>query len=182
MKRLVWAIVLTACAQTRIEAPALARVLDDGRLTPIYGLAGNFVRGESGSELLAYSFDGEIEWRLEAGRVTANGAVLALTETEAIFRGATVTFPRTGEVWRYDGETIVRAEAPSPLIAGRHIEWRDGKLFVTQSDGGVESVDYPDAPPAITAAGADWAHWRGHLLRLAKGRVELFVLPERRRE
>lgn len=182
MKRIGFIFALALSAQSSIEAPALARVLDDGRLTPVYGLAGNFVRGESGAALLAYSFDGVIEWRLETGRVSANGAVLATTETEAVFRGATATFPRTGEVWRYDGETIVRADAPSQTIAGRQIDWRDGKLFVTQSDGAIEVLDCPDEPASITAAGAGWAHWRGHLLRLTPGRVAIYVLPQRRRE
>ncbi|MBM3765765.1 MAG: hypothetical protein FJW32_10275 [Acidobacteria bacterium] len=182
MKKLACLIAVAVCAQSPIEAPALARVLDQGRLTQIYGLAGNFVRGEDGAALLAYSFDGDIEWRLEPGRVSANGAVLAVTETEAVFRGATVTFPRTGEIWRYDGESIVRADAASSTIAGRLIEWRDGQLFVTQPGGEIEVIDCPAEPSSITAAGAGWAHWQGYLLRLAKDRVALFVLPERRRE
>lgn len=182
MKRLVYLFAVAVCAQSSIDAPALARVLDDGRLTPVYGLAGNFVRGESGAALLAYSFDGFLEWRLEPGRVSANGVVMAVAETEAMFRGDTVSFPRTGEVWRYAGEAFVRAETATPFVSGRLIEWRDGKLFVTQSDGAVESVDCPEEPDSMTAAGADWAHWRGHLLRLSPGRVALYVLPQRRRE
>lgn len=182
MKKSSLLFAIAVCAQSSIDAPALARVLDDGRLTPVYGLAGNFVRGESGAALLAYSFDGLLEWRLEPGRLSVNGAVMAVSETEAVFRGDTATFPRTGEVWRYDGETFVRADAAPSTIAGRQIEWRDGKLFVTQSDGAVESVDCAEEPGSITAAGANWAHWRGHLLRLSKGRVGLYALPQRRRE
>lgn len=182
MKKAAVLFALAVCAQPSIDAPALARVLDGGRLTPIYGLAGNFVRGEDGVALLAYSFDGLLEWRLEPGRLSVNGAVMAVAETEAVFRGDTATFPRTGEVWRYDGEAFVRADAAQATIAGRLIEWRDGKLFVTQSDGAVESVDCPEEPDSMTAAGAGWAHWRGHLLRLSRGRVALYVLPQRRRE
>ena len=182
MKRITLVFAIAVCAQSSIEAPALARVLDDGRLTPVYGLAGNFVRGDAGTPLLGYSFDGTTEWRLEPGRVSANGAILAVTETEAVFRGATVTLPRTGEVWRYDGEAIVRAESAASTIAGRLIEWRDRELLVTQADGAVETIQCPDQPAAMTAAGADWAHWPGHLLRLTAGRVTLYVLPERRRE
>jgi hypothetical protein len=182
MKRLLCLIAAVVGAQPSVEAPVLARVLDGGRLTPVFGLAGNFVRGEGGAALLAYSFDGLLEWRLEPGRVSANGAGMATTETEASFRGDTVTFPRTGDVWRYDGEAIVRADASKSTIAGRVIEWRGGKLFVTQPGGAVESIECAEEPDSITAAAAEWAHWRGHLLRLSEGRVALYVLPQRRRE
>ena len=182
MRKIGLVFAVAVCAQSSIDAPALARVLDGGRLTAVYGLAGNFVRGENGAALLAYSFDGAIEWRLEPGRVSANGATMAVTETEAVFRGSTVTFPRTGEVLRYDGESIRPADSASPAIAGRIIEWRDGKLFVTQPSGDVESVDCLNEPAGMTAAEAHWAHWPGHLLRLTPGRVALYVLPERRRE
>ncbi|MBM3782946.1 MAG: hypothetical protein FJW30_01235 [Acidobacteria bacterium] len=168
-----------------VEAPPVAVVLDGGQLTRVYGLAGNFLRGESGERLLAYSFDGEIEWRLEPGRLLVrHGAVqdvLAVQAESAVFRGRTATLPDSRAV-AWNGERIVEAKEAGLLIAGRAIEWRAGSLTVTQPDGTAESVDCPNPPGSLTAAGQDWAHFDGHLLRLTPNRVTLYILPARSRQ
>jgi hypothetical protein len=215
----VLSVVLSA--QQAIDAPPLAHVLDgEGALTPIHGLAGNFVSGRPGVALLAYSNDGDIEWRLEPGRLSAtrggHTAVFATTATRAVFRGEMAVLAGPNETLRLVGDSLVFAtepltagqargrerqkpeafgarvsgqvtgEEPAGRIAGRAIRWLEGMLRIVQMDGAVEEIACPVEPEHITAASANWAHLvidgRPHLLRLTAGRVELFVLPQRRRE
>lgn len=192
MKRLVLFLSAILSAQQSIDAPPLAHVLNaDGLLTPIFGLAGNFVAGRSSQFLLAYSNDGDIEWRLEPGRLSATRggrtAVFATTASRAIFRGDAAVLPESGEILRLDGESFVRtSEEPAKLVAGRSIRWEDGMLRITQPNGAVEELPCPVEPDELTAAASDWVHvtvdGRAHLLRLTAGRAALFVLPLRRRE
>lgn len=169
-----------------VEAPPLAVVLDSTsyRLTRVYGLAGNFVRGEAGEELLAYSFDGEIEWRLEPGRLVARRggieAILATQSETAVFRGATARLA-DGRIVALDEDRLVDVEVLSHRIAGRAIAWSGGELIVTQPDGTEERIPCATEPAGLTAAGPDWAHFEGRLLRLTAGRVALYHLPERSR-
>ncbi|MBI2685955.1 MAG: hypothetical protein HYX27_06545 [Acidobacteria bacterium] len=166
-----------------LDAPPLAFVLDQaGQLTPIYGVAGNFIPGRPGPSLLAYSNDGEIEWRLEPGRLTATRAsrtyAFPTAATRANFRGSTAYLPN---------ETIRLDDEPeSQLLAGRAITWSEGKLRITQPGGSQEELTLPYEPERMSAAAANWAYLivngRAHLLRLTPGRVELFVLPQRSRE
>jgi hypothetical protein len=159
MRVLLLLLPVLLSAQSALEAPVLAQVLDDeGFLTPVHGLAGNFVAGRRapGPALLAYSNDGEIEWRLEPGRLIAirDGAMATVptTATRAIFRGDRAVLPESNETWRLAGDTF-----------------------------GYSSQE----PDRMTAAAANWAHvsiaGRAHLLRLTPGKVELFVLPRRGR-
>ena len=192
MKRLFILLSAVLSAQQAIDAPPLAHVLDgEGLLTPIHGLAGNFVSGRPGPVLLAYSNDGDIEWRLEAGRLSATRgdvtAVYATPATNAIFRGAVAVLPEFAEFLIFDGEDVHQTSDKSTLqLAGRTVLWKDGKLRIFQEDGALEEVECPVEPERMTAAAAHWAHLviknRPHLLRLTSGRVELFILPERLRE
>jgi hypothetical protein len=176
-------------AQSSIDAPPLAQVLDaNGRLTRVFGVAGSFVRGEpDAAAYLAYSFDGVIEWRLEEGRVTVseNGKtfVLPTTETTARFRGRTVDLGASGS-YRFDGEQWQPVESPERAILGTGIEYRDRVLVVRHGDGTEEQVSCPREPESMTAAGAAWVSLRiggqAYLLRVTKGRVKLYLLPERR--
>jgi hypothetical protein len=193
MRVLLLLLPVLLSAQSALEAPVLAQVLDDeGFLTPVHGLAGNFVAGRRapGPALLAYSNDGEIEWRLEPGRLIAirDGAMATVptTATRAIFRGDRAVLPESNETWRLAGDTFVySSDEPLAQLAGRVITWRDGKLRIFQRDGAEEDVDCPQEPDRMTAAAANWAHvsiaGRAHLLRLTPGKVELFVLPRRGR-
>ena len=191
MKRFIFFLSVILSAQQAIDSPPLAHVLDSaGLLTPIHGLAGNFLSGPPGPELLAYSNDGDIEWRLEPGRLSAtrNGraTVFPTAATRASFRGDVATLPESNESLRLTGDSLESAKPQTPKFAGRWIEWRDGKLQILQSDGAFEEIACPQEPESMTAAAANWAHLvinsRPHLLRLTPGRVALFVLPERRRE
>ena len=194
MKRLILLCSLLLPAQSALEAPVLAQVLDaEGFLTPVHGTAGNFVAGRRapGPALLAYSNDGVIEWRLEPGRLIAirDGAMATVTTTatRAIFRGDRAVLPESNETWRLAGDTFVySSDEPLAQLAGRVITWRDGKLRIFQKDGAEEEVECLQEPESMTAAAANWAHvviaGRAHLLRLTPGRVELFVLPRRGRE
>lgn len=193
MKHLAFLFSAVVLAQSALEAPVLAQVLDeDGFLTPIHGLAGNFVAGRraTGPALLAYSNDGEIEWRLEPGRLIAirDGATatVATTAKRAIFRGDRAVLPESNETWRLAGDMFVySSDEPLSQLAGRVVTWRDGKLRIFQRDGAEEEVECLQEPDSLTAAAAEWAHvviaGRAHLLRLKPGRVELFVLPQRGR-
>ena len=193
MKRLLLLVSVLVSAQPAVEMPVVAQVLDEeGFLTPIHGLAGNFVAGRRapGPALLAYSNDGEIEWRLEPGRLMAirDGAMAAVTTTaiRAIFRGDGAVLPESNETWRLVGDTLVlSSDEPFAQLAGRVVTWRDGKLRVFQRDGSVEEAECLQEPDSMTAAAANWAHvviaGRAHLLRLTAGRVELFALPRRGR-
>lgn len=193
MMRVLWLFSLLAAAQPAVESPVVAQVLDEeGFLTPVHGLAGNFVAGRRapGPVLLAYSNDGEIEWRLEPGRLIAirDGAMATVTTTatRAIFRGDRAVLPESNEAWRLVGDTFVSSsDEPLAPLAGRVVTWRDGKLRVFQRDGAVEEVECLQEPDSMTAAAANWAHvviaGRAHLLRLTPGRVELFALPRRGR-
>ena len=179
-------------AQPAVDAPPLAQVIDaDGWLTPIHGLAGNFLSGRPGPALLAYSNDGDIEWRLEPGRLSAtrNGrtANFATAATRAVFRGDMAVLPDSNETFRLAGDLLVfSSEEQSSQLAGRVINWRDGKLRIFQLDGTMEEIECLQKPESMTAAAANWARLvisnRQHLLRLTPGRVELFVLPQRSRE
>ena len=191
MKRLLLVLSSILTAQQAIDTPTLAHVLDaDGLLTPIHGLGGNFLSGRRGPALLAYSNDGAIEWRLEPGRLSATRdgrvTVFATTATRAIFRGDVAILPDSDERLRLTGDSLESSEAQTGKLAGRVIEWRDGKLRILQPDGAVYEIECPQEPERMTAAAANWAHLvinsRPHLLRLTPGRVELFVLPQRRRE
>ena len=194
MKRLILLCSLLLPAQSALEAPVLAQVLDaEGFLTPVHGTAGNFVAGRRapGPALLAYSNDGVIEWRLEPGRLIAirDGAMATVTTTatRAIFRGDRAVLPESNETWRLAGDTFVySSDEPLAQLAGRVITWRDGKLRIFQKDGAEEEVECLQEPESMTAAASNWAHvviaGRAHLLRLTPGRVELFVLPRRGRE
>jgi hypothetical protein len=187
MKRLV--VLFSLILSGQVDSPPLAHVLDgEGRLTPIHGLAGNFIAGrpEASPALLAYSNDGAIEWRLERGRLSAtrNGvtAVFATEATRAVFRGDFAVLPESNESLRLAGDTLVfSSEEPPSQLAGRLITWVDGKLRIFQVDGSVEETVCPQEPDSLSAAAAHWAHvviaGRAHLLRLTAGRVELFVLP-----
>jgi hypothetical protein len=191
MKRLLWLCPMLLAAQSALDVPPLAQVRNgDGRLTPIYGLAGNFVSGEPGPVLLAYANDGELEWRLEPGRLTVTRqgrtTVFPADARRAIFRGAAVQFPDSSETLRLDGDSLVpSSEEPLSQLAGRTIEWVDGKLRIFQPDGRVDEVACAAEPESWTAAGPDWAHLtiagRSYLLRLAAGRAALYVLPLRGR-
>jgi len=192
MKRLLLVLAAVLSAQHAIDAPPLAHVLDaDGLLTPIHGLAGNFLPGRPGPALLAYSNDGQIEWRLEPGRLSATRdgrtAVYATAATSAIFRGAVAVLPASNETLRLAGDLLVfSSEELQSQLAGRVIIWRDGKLRIFQLDGALEEIDCLQEPESMTAAAANWARLvinrRPHLLRLTPGRVALFVLPQRSRE
>jgi|GEM_PF-1617545 len=191
MKRTLLFLSAILSAQHSIDAPPLAHVLDaDGWLTPIHGLAGNFLNGRPGPFLLAYSNDGDIEWRLEPGRLSATRdgrtAFIATTATHAQFRGDIAMLPESGETLRLNGDSLILSEGSSLRLAGRVIEWLDGRLRIFQSDGAFEEVACLQEPERMTAAAANWAHvvigGHPHLLRLTKGRVELFVLPVRSRE
>ncbi|MFN0103463.1 MAG: hypothetical protein ACKV2U_15400 [Bryobacteraceae bacterium] len=192
MKPLLLFLSAVLSAQHSLDAPTLAHVLDaDGQLTPILGLAGNFVPGRPGPALLAYSNDGDIEWRLEPGRLSATRdgrtAWFATPATRAFFRGAFAIFPDTNEILRLDGDLFVNSsDKPNLQLAGRAITWHDGKLRIFQPDGTEEEIACPQEPESITAAAAGWAHLivnrRSHLLRLTSGRAQLYVLPQRRRE
>lgn len=192
MKRLLLFLSAMLSAQQSIDTPPLAHVLDgEGLLRRIHGLAGNFVAGLPGAALLAYSNDGDIEWRLETGRLSATRgevtAVYATTATRAIFRGTAALLPEFTELLSFDGTGIHQSsEKSNSQLAGRTVLWNDGKLQIFQEDGTLEEIDCPVEPERMTAAAANWAHLviehRPHLLRLTAGRVELFVLPERRRE
>ncbi|HEU0123702.1 MAG TPA: hypothetical protein VFQ91_24440 [Bryobacteraceae bacterium] len=187
---LIFSAVLSA--QPALDAPPIARVLDrEGALTPIHGLAGNFIPGEPGPALLAYSNDGVIEWRLEPGRLTATQAgqtaVFSTTATRAVFRGDSAVLPESNESLRLVGDSLLNSsDEPTTQLAGRLIEWRDGKLHIFQADGSEEIIACLHEPEAMTAAAAHWAHLtiggQAHLLRLTAGRVELFVLPHRSRQ
>jgi len=191
MKRLLLLFPVVLFAQSGLDSPPLAHVLDqDGKLTPIYGLAGNFIAGEPGAPLLAYSNDGELEWRLEPGRLTVRRqertTVFPTEAVRAVFRGATVRFPDSNETFRLVGDSLVPSSGePLPQLAGRTIVWVDGKLRIFQADGTAEEVDCEREPESWTAAAAGWAHLtiagRPHLLRLTGGRTRLYVLPQRRR-
>ena len=186
MRTLLWLFCLAVGAQEIGQAPALARVLDrEGRLTAVYGLAGNFAAGAPGEALLEYANDGEYEWRLAEGSLSVTHAGRTVTmstgATAAEFRGAYAVLD--GAVVRLDGEALVpAAEAPAPA---RTIAWAEGWLTVRQADGTEERVECAREPGAWRAAAAEWVHTRidgqSYLLRLTPGRVALFVLPERRR-
>jgi hypothetical protein len=186
MRTLLWLCCVAMGAQEIGHAPALARVLDrEGRLTAVYGLAGNFAAGEPGEALLAYANDGEYEWRLAEGLLSVTHAGRTVTSATAAmaaeFRGAYAVLE--GQAVRLEGEAIVpAAEAPAPE---RTIAWAEGWLMVRQADGTEERVECAREPGAWRAAAADWAHARidgqSYLLRLTPGRVALYVLPERRR-
>jgi hypothetical protein len=95
--------------------------------------------------------------------------------------------PDSNEFLTFDGTVIHQTSEDHNLqLAGRKVLWNDGKLQIFQADGALEEIDCPVEPERMTAAAAHWAHLtiggRPHLLRLTPGRVELFVLPERRRE
>jgi len=192
MKRILLVLSTVLSAQQAIDAPPLAHVLNsDGLLMPIHGIAGNFVPGRAGMALLAYSNDGDIEWRLEAGRLSATReeqtAVYVTTATTAIFRGDTAYLPETKDYIKFDGQMFHHSSEKSNLqLAGRKVFWKDGRLQIFQADGAMEEIACPLEPERMTAAAANWAHLviegRAHLLRLTPGRVELFVLPERRGE
>jgi len=192
MKRFLLVLSAVLAAQPALDAPPLAHILDaEGFLTPIHGIAGNFVAGEPGPALLAYSNDGQIEWRLEPGRLSATrGGVTATfptTATLANFRGEFAVLPESNETLRLAGDEInYSSEEPQAQLAGRLIVWRDGKLQILQPDGSEEEVECPREPAHMTAAAADWAHLtvhgRPHLLRLTSGRTALFVFPRRHRE
>ena len=192
MKRLLLVLSVVLSAQPAIDAPPLAHVLDaDGLLTPIHGLAGNFISGQPGPALLAYSNDGDIEWRLEPGRLSATRdgrtVVFATAATRAVFRGAVASLPDSNEALRLAGDLLVfSSEELTSQLAGRVIIWRDGKLRIFQLDGTLEEIECLHEPESMTAAAANWARLvinkRPHLLRLTPGRVELFVLPQRSRE
>ena len=190
MMRLLLLLSVAVCAQQVLDVPALAHVLDgDGRLTAVYGLAGNFVPGVPGETLLAYANDGEYEWRLAAGEVTVTHegqtARRATEATRAEFRGAYAVLGEERETLRLEGGELVAAEeAPAALsLAGRTILWAEGQLRVTQADGSEEPVDCPLEPEGMTAAGAEWARLtlagRPYLLRVTPGRVGLYLLPKR---
>lgn len=192
MKLLLFFLCLALGAQELLEVPPLAYLRDwEGRLSPIYGLAGNFVHGPAGAEVLAYSNDGDIEWRLEPGRLVAQRdareAFYPTEATAAEFRGDTALLRETGELLRLEGETLVAASAAAQpsTVAGRVVTWSEGRLTVRQADGAETVVDCPGEPSEITAAAANWARLtvgrQTYLLRLDAGRVELFVLPARRR-
>lgn len=192
MKRLVFFLSAILSAQSALDAPPLAHVLDaGGLLTPVLGLAGNFVAGRPGPALLAYSNDGDIEWRLEPGRLSATrdgrSAVFATAAVRAVFRGEFAVLPESNEILRLDGDLLVSSsEAPAARLAGRIVAWREGRLHITQPDGSEEEAECLQEPSQMTAAAAGWAHLliadRPHLLRLTPGRVQLFVLPQRSRE
>jgi hypothetical protein len=191
MKRLLILLPAVLAAQSALDSPPLAHVLDAaGQLTPVYGLAGNFIAGEPGPALLAYSNDGELEWRLEPGRLTVRRqgrtTVFPTEAVRAVIRGTAVQFPDTNETFRLDGDSLVpSSEEPPSQLAGRTIAWMDGKLRIFQADGSVEEVNCEREPESWTAAAADWARLtidgRPYLLRLTAGRTRLYVLPQRRR-
>ena len=192
MKRLLLVFSVALSAQQAIDAPPLAHIVDaNGRLTLIHGLAGNFLSGPPGPALLAYSNDGDIEWRLEPGRLSATRdgrtANFATAATRAVFRGDMAVLPASNETLRLAGDLLVfSSEEQISQLAGRVITWRDGKLRIFQLDGAVEEIECLQEPESMTAAAANWARLvidnRPHLLRLTPGRVELFVLPQRSRE
>ncbi len=192
MKRLLLALSVVLSAQQTLDSPPLAHILDaEGRLTPIYGLGGNFITGRPGPQLLAYANDGDVEWRLEAGRLSATRggrtAVLATVATRAIFHGEFAVLPESKETLRLVGDSIVdSSDEPLSQLAGRVVRWQDGKLRIFHPDGAEEEIECPQEPDAMTAAAADWAYVtigsRSHLLRLTRGRVQLFVVPQRSRE
>ncbi|MCC6537816.1 MAG: hypothetical protein IT162_09720 [Bryobacterales bacterium] len=192
MKRILLALSAVLSAQHTLDSPPLAHVLDaDGRLTAVHGLGGNFIAGRPGPALLAYSNDGDIEWRLEAGRLSATRAgmtaVFATTATHANFRGEFAALPESKETLRLVGDSIVdSSDEPHSQLAGRLVRWQDGKLRIFQPDGTGEEIECPKEPDTMTAAAADWAHLtigdRPYLLRMTRGRVQLFVLPQRSRE
>ncbi len=190
MTRLLLLLSVAVSAQQVLDLPPLAHVLDgEGRLTAVYGLAGNFVPGAPGETLLAYANDGEYEWRLAAGElvVTHEGqtARRATEATRAEFRGAFAVLGEERETLRLEGGELVAAEAaPAALsLAGRTVVWADGQLRITQADGSEETAECPVEPEAMTAAAADWVRLtvggRPHLLRVTPGRVALYVLPKR---
>jgi hypothetical protein len=189
MKRFLLLFASVLAAQPALDAPPLAIVLaPGGRLTPIYGLAGNFLPGDPGPALFAYANDGSIEWRLEDGRLSATaGDVTALYPTSALdahFRGPYAILPGHPGALHFDGAEIRHVDDdPPPLLAGRRIEWRDGILSVTHPSGDYEEIESPSEPTRLTAAAADWVHLQihsqPHLLRLTPGRLALFVLPLR---
>ncbi|MBL8240339.1 MAG: hypothetical protein JNM66_23160 [Bryobacterales bacterium] len=192
MKCLLLVLSVALSAQPTLHSPPLAHVLDgEGRLTAIYGLAGNFIHGRPGPALLAYANDGDIEWRLEPGRLSATRdgrtAVYATVATSATFHGEFAVLPESKETLRLVGESLVDSsdETPSQL-AGRAARWQAGKLRIFQRDGSEDEIDCPQEPDAMSAASADWAfvsiNRRPYLLRLTHGRVQLFVLPQRSRE
>jgi hypothetical protein len=137
--------------------------------------------------LLAYSNDGKVEWRLETGRLVAvrNGgtAVWATEATGAVFRGTVAVLAGTGETLRLTAEDTIEIFAGelTSEVAGRAVQWEEGKLRVAQADGAAEEVDCAREPDSISAAAAEWAHveidGRPYLLRLTRGRVRLYVLP-----
>lgn len=192
MIQLLFLLSTALAAQEALAPLPLAQVLDaNGDLTPIFGLAGNFVPGKPGQVLLAYSNDGLIEWRLEPGRVSATRegrtTVFPVTANRAIFRGNVAILPESNETLHLVGDSLLpSSEEPNLQLAGRVIEWHDGKLQIFQPDGSRDAVDCPRQPDLMTAAAADWAHLtiagQSHMLRLTPGRVELFVLPLRRRD
>lgn len=191
------ALSLAAVAQTALDAPPLALLLSNGRLTPVFGVAGTFITGEPGSALLSYSFDGEIEWRLEEGRITASQAnvtaVYATTEASATFRGDKAILGESGLVLQMKEGVIEELDREffdgrADHIAHRTIGWADGKLHIIQNDGSKEEVDCPDQPSGMTAGSADWVHLtfqrpgRDALLLLSRGRAAIFRLPRRNAE
>lgn len=192
MKCLLLLLPLTVWPQSRIDAPPLLTVLDaDSRLTAVYGVAGSFIPGEPAEALLAYSNDGQIEWRLAPGRLSAtrNGQTVAIetSKTSAIFRGATACFPEGGVCFRLESGdlTEVSSDGQPTQLAGRSLTWQDGRLRLFQPDGQIEEIPLETEPVNITAAAAEWLHLRtangSHLLRITPGRAKLYDLPAARR-
>lgn len=192
MIRLALVLSAVVSAQQAVAPPAIATILDSaGRLTPIFGLAGNFIPGGPGTALLAYSFDGDIEWRLKPGLLSATRAgrtsVYPTDASGAIFRADTAVLTPSRGTIRLEGDLLVSSsDEPNSQLAGRTLVWDNGKLRIFQPDGTVEETACPLQPETMTAAGPDWVHLvirsRPYLLRVAPGRVGLFSLPLRRPE
>lgn len=173
-------------AQSVVDIPPIAQLLNsESRLISVYGLPANFVTGTPGIKLLAYSNDGSIEWRLEAGRLTVSAegktAAFPTQSLHAEFRGRTAFLPDSREIVRFNGDTLEPHSAAQSTISGRGIEWSNGRLRVRQGDGSSEEVGCPIEPQEITAAAADWASVliAGHpyLLDIRPGRVRLYFIP-----
>lgn len=192
MKTILWLASALLSAQSSVEIPPLAQVLDaQGRLTPIFGLPGNFYAGPPGVSLLSYSNDGAAEWKLEPGAVSITTAgkttTLPTSARHAIFRGPSAIFNDLGDSLHFNGENLVRGSGQMETrIAGRSITWEAGRLRVVQPDGSPEEVACPQEPGEMTAAGGDWVHiiigGESYLLHLRQERAQLYTLPRGRQE
>lgn len=187
MRTLLLFLSCALSAQDLIPPLPLARILDrQERLLEVYGLPGNFLTGEPGGKLRAFSDDGTYQWRLddETLQLETGGRSyrFSIGAGPVHFDGAFVELPLGS--WRFNGQALEPAPPlPERRVAGRRILWDAGRLTVRQPDGAEESTPCPLEPADFYAAGADWAATRvgpyAYLLSLRPGRVHLYVVPER---